>query len=73
MVKDSHSVQNITRQKIAYIGNLHENVKKIDIYELFGWTATTYLDDNCSVYMLQLQSNGRRKRYAYIKPTVYFQ
>ena len=51
--------------------NLHGNVKEIDIYELFGLKTTTYLRFNCSVHILQLQSNGRRKRYAYIKSPVY--
>ena len=44
---------------------------EIDIYELFGWITITYLHDKCSVYLPQLQSNGRRKRYACIKSPVY--
>ena len=68
IVQDSYSVLNITRQEIAYINNLHENVKEPDIYEFFDLKTTTYLRDNCSVHMPQLESNGRRKRYIYINP-----
>ena len=58
MVQDSHLVLGITGQKIAYIGNPHENVK--EKYEWLGLNATAYLRHNCSVHMPQLQSNRRR-------------
>ena len=63
MIQDSPSVLNITRQKLAYIGSLYENVKELHMYKLFGLKATTYLRHNCSVHMPQLQSHGRHKRY----------
>ena len=72
MVQDSHSVLNIIGQKKAYDGNLHENVKEIDINELFNLKITTYICDNFSVHMPQLQSNKRCKRYPYIKSPVMF-
>ena len=71
IVQDSHSVLNITGQEIACIDNLHENVKELDIYEFFDLKTTTYLRDNCSVHMPQLESNGRHKRYIYINPPVH--
>ena len=37
MVQDNHSVLNITRKKILYIGNLIKNVKEIDIYDCLVW------------------------------------
>ena len=43
VVPESHSVLNTTGQKIAYVGNLHENVKKLHIDELFGFKKTAYL------------------------------
>ena len=43
VVPESHSVLNTTGQKIAHVGNLHENVKKLHIDELFGVKKTAYL------------------------------
>ena len=43
MVQESHSVRDITDQKVAYFGNLHENIKEIHIYGLFGLKTINYL------------------------------
>ena len=45
------SSYNITDQEVAYIANLHKNVKELHIYELISLRTTSYLLDSCSVYM----------------------
>ena len=45
--------------RIMYVENLHENVTKNDLVELFGLRTTNYLIDNCSIEMSKLQQNGR--------------
>ena len=68
----------LLKEKIVYVGNLCKNVEFIDIYDLFSLNTTTYLRDNCRVHIPyfrvhipQLQSNGRHKRYAYIKTSIH--
>ena len=44
----NHS-QNSKQEKRLYIGNLDKDVKEEDLIELFGFSATTYLQENCRV------------------------
>ena len=46
-------------KKIMYVENLHENMTKSDLVELFGLRTTNYLIDSCSIEMPKLQENGR--------------
>ena len=49
-----------------YVGNLHENVTKSELVELFGLRTTTYLIDNCSIEMSKLQKNGRHNGHRFV-------
>ena len=46
---------NITDQEVAYIANLHKNVKELHIYELISLRTTSYLLDTRSVVIATTQ------------------
>ena len=41
--------QNSKQEKRLYVGNLDKDVKEQDLIELFGFNATSYLQENCRV------------------------
>ena len=41
--------QKSKQEKRRFIGNLNKDVKEQDLVELFGFNATTYLQENCCV------------------------
>ena len=47
-----------------YIGNLNKDVKEQDLKEIFGFNATTYLQENCRVD-LPTGKNGKNKVFGF--------
>ena len=56
--------QKSKQEKRLYIGNLHKDVKEQDLTELFGFNATTYLQENCRVD-LPTGKNGKNKGFGF--------
>ena len=52
------------QEKRFYIGNLDNDVKEQDLIELFGFNATTYLQENCRVD-LPTGKNGKNKGFGF--------
>ena len=52
------------QEKRLYIGNLNKDVKEQDLIELFGFNATTYLQENCRVD-LPIGKNGKNKGFGF--------
>ena len=53
--------QKFKQEKRLYIGNLDNDVKERDLIELFGFNATTYLQENCRVDL----PNGKNKGFGF--------
>ena len=54
--------QKSKQEKRLYIGNLNKDVKEQDLIELFGFNATTYMQENCRVE-LPTGKNGKNKGF----------
>ena len=56
--------QKSKQEKRFYIGNLNEYLKGQDLIELFGFNATTYLQENCR-FELPTGKNGKSKGFGF--------
>ena len=56
--------QKSKQEKTLYIGNLNKDVKVQDLIELFGFNATTYLQENCRVE-LTTGENWKNKGFGF--------
>ena len=53
-------------KKELFIGNLHSDATKEDLYKLFGWRLTQYLKENCLVNMTLIYKTEKNKGFAFI-------
>ena len=56
--------QKSKQEKRLYIGNLDKDVKEQDLIELYGFNATTYLQEDCRVD-LPNGKNGENKGFGF--------
>ena len=56
--------QRSKHEKRLYIGNLKKDVEEEDLTELFGFNATTYLQENCRVD-IPIEKNGKNKGFGF--------
>ena len=56
--------QKSKQEKRLYIGNLNKDVKEQDLIELFGFNATTYLQENCRADT-PIWKNGKNRGFGF--------
>ena len=56
--------QKSKQEKRLYIGNFNKDVKEQDLIKIFGFNATTYLQENCRVD-IPIEKNGENKGFGF--------
>ena len=64
--------QKSKQEKRLYIGNFNKDVKEQDLIKIFGFNATTYLQENCRVD-IPIEKNGENKGFGFAVMPKYIQ